>query len=503
VHRRRSYNVFFVLFLVTVAIFAVLSRERDMIDRGLEGQTLRVIQTLLAPAPVDLESDTLWHYVDADTTRAVTPSTAPFSTVVQVRDIGPEDEATLTVKTVAYRGLLASPASFRVGPRRGVGSVDEHTVEFPVACDFDSVGRYDVLFTVHTKRVHEVSEGMWRYHNVVFRDALIPRKFIESVESSEHLLRIEVEDTSVVTPAMVQPLKIEFGQQRIDGAIGVQAENPVHVSQLFFEPELRVLRGPGKLEKLPMRSGYDFVWRGVPTRADDQVVIGARLRRGAGGKDIAQAAFQLSARHPVLASPVPSVVYDGEILRCDLHVSGLDDESQYRWRLSEIASDGSLFVKDSGIGAYVLYRIPPGYAGKSFRVENFWQGRPYRCIDPASFREMLSVFTIPIEEPPVHLVLDLPPRVPARHVFRFSAYQYNDLQYRTARPVRSTKDIDFILKAADGMKFAVAAGMTTYGYFEYSLVNPQAVPSPGTAVELTLRVKGRTIETRKLYLTQP
>jgi hypothetical protein len=501
VSTQRSFNTFFVLALLSFVLFAVLSKERDTVDRGLEEQARSIVRTLLPPLQAEAEADTIWCYVDAAPAGAIPQDRASFSTDITVRGVGPRDTASLVLETVARNGTLLSPSIVSIGRRRGVGEVADNTISFPVVCRFDSIGRYDLLFTLHTRRLHRGEDGSLVFRDIVIPAGVVTPSLLYAAEHSRLRVRFCVEDSSRATPAAMQALALAAEQGEMQGAVGVEMENPLRVSLTFFDPELRIVRGPGRIEATRDREGRNsFVWRGAPTRAHELVVLEARLRRGAGGKDIARASFAIAAVEPLLRNVLPREVFEGEYLECSFAAAGLVDPARYAWHLYERASNGATFSKDSGRGTSVQYRIPAGFAGKRLMLSVTYDGRPFRCLLADTYEETISNFTFPILEPPLRLDMQLPGRVPATHVFRFLAHQYSDPRFRGDRPVRSTRDIEVRLRCNGGRQLTPVYGMNTYGDFEFTLQNPKALKEGGEFVDLTIRIRGTLVLARKVFL---
>jgi hypothetical protein len=498
VGRRNRINIFFIIFLTTLVVFAVLSKERDNIDRSLLEQSRAIIRTLLPPAPVELESDTVYHYVDADdSTGALAPDAEPFSTTIVVHDIGPEDTVSLTTRSISRGNVLISPSIVSIGEREARGRLEDRTVAFPVRFAFGRTGMYTLRMNIRTRRIHDAADGRRRYRSLSFPKGMIPDLLIEAAEVSSPTLCVAVEDTSIYTVRAIERLTIAVENKSISGAIGFEESNAISVSQSFFDPTIRILQGFGAIERNATASKPgQFVWRGIPRREDDIVVLEARINRKAGGKDVARTAFAVRARQPFLANPVPSVAYAGEDLVCDVSVEGLDDLLQYQWELSEVVTSVDAAKKDMGRGPVVRFHIPNNYAGRSLRISALYRGRRYGTIARDSYVGSRSEFSIPVVEPPVRIAFLPPDRPTTASLYKFSASMYSSPKYQNEQPVSGLKDVRIVLEKQNGTPIKVLAEMLTRGRFQFVVEDRDAIDPSGERVILTIRAKGATLTRR-------
>jgi hypothetical protein len=498
VGRRRRIEFFFVLFLVAILAFAVLTRQRNAADNELVHRTEHIFETLFAPAPIDLESDTLYWYVSqADSSGRFRAPDSPFITSLTLPDIGPEDAVRMTLTALLRNNVLISPQCVRILGRRAVGDLADRTVMFPVQCSFTHTGVYALRFTASAHRVHAAHPGYYSYRGTMFPDTLIPRGMLDRAETVSRTLNIVVEDTSVDTPLPVEPLEVSFTRRSIRTAIGFEEENPIALTQAFLEPRVRLIKGSGRIERRNIDAATPvYMWRGTATKRVDSIVVESRVQRHAGGKDIARTSFVLRAVPPFLRQPLPPVLFAGEDLTAVIAVDGLDNDASYSWQLFEAARGGEVVKKDSGNGPVIRYHIPNNFTGKTLRIVGFYQGKPYRCIAPDSHAGSPLSFDIPVVEPPLQVAMSLPAAVPASFLFQFSAMRYSSARYLNDRPVANLQDLTILLTKENGTNIRLIPETISKGRFRFSIANQGLISRTGDQVILRIS-SGDDVYTRR------
>lgn len=485
---RRRVDVFFILYLTAIVGFVVVSKERDKADQEMHALNEQIVRTLIPAVPLRTEGDTLWCYVDADSSGIVVGAPRPFRTRILVEDIAPEDEVSLSVHSVLFEDTLTAPDLVALGTRTAVGSVTEHAVAFPVEARFPRTGSYVVNLRAEARRIHEVDDGAFVYRGTRFDTTLIPRAMLRDIERSVASLTVMVEDTSIATPRNVQDLRLEAERGEIVSAVGFEERNTLRVNLGWAEPTLRIVRGGGALRQVSRTDReLEFVWTGTVGTIPDSVVVEARAHRDAGGKDIAQARFTVRGEVPFLRVPRVETAYAGEEIRFDVLASGLDDESAYRWKLYEEAGNGTRYLKSEGRGTMVLYRIPNSYAGRTMLVDARYRGRPYRVFSRRSHAIGDSRFPVRILNPPTRIDLELPAQAPVTETFRFSASRYMDERFRGEQPVERPSEVTVEVRDERGAPLATEVWMVRKGTFEFGIVDRQRNRVRGRRVLVTVR----------------
>lgn len=491
---RRRVDIFFILYLTAIVGFIVVSKEREQSNTEMQEMNEQIVRTLIPPVPLHPERDTLRCYVDADSNGVVLGDPFAFRTRMYVRDISPEDDVTLSVHSVIFNKTLTSPDLVSLGSRTAVGEVHDNIVAFPVAITFPRTGSYEVNFTAHAHRVHEVEAGVFAYRGIRFDTTLISRRLIREIERSAHPLTVLVQDTSIDVSRPLQDLQLSVEHENITSAVGFEEANRIRINLGRSNPELSIIRGSGALRRIARSDRSDeYEWRGTVSSIPDTVIVEARVSRDAGGKDIARASFAVSGVLPFLPISRPEKVFSGEEINFDISVSGLDEPGRYSWKLYEEAGRGSRILKAEGRSSRVLYRIPNSFAGKTLIVDARYAGQPYRVYSRRSYVVGGSRFILRVIEPPTRIELAFPDRAPVASSFRFSASRYSNARFRGEQPVARLADVRVEIRNKQNRELEAEVWMVRKGEFEFSLVDRKAIRKGGERVMLTVHAGGSTV----------
>ncbi|MBR9975961.1 MAG: hypothetical protein KFF77_10305 [Bacteroidetes bacterium] len=497
---RRRVDIFFILYLTAIVAFVVVSKERDRTDKEMQVLNEQIVQTLIPAVPLRTEGDTLRCYVDADSSGIVVGAPIPFRMRLFVEDIAPEDDVTVTVHSVLFEDTLTAPDLVALGSRMAVGDVSDNIVAFPLAATFPRTGIYEINLGTAARRVHEVDDGVFEYRGRRFDTTLISRQTIRKVERAVATMIILVEDTSRLQPRNLQDLRITTERTDIASAVGFEEHNSLFVNLPSADPDVRIVRGSGAL-RLVGRTDREaeYLWTGTTTSIPDTVIVEARTRRDAGGKDVAQARFALHGEIPFLSAPRLETVYAGEEIRFDVRVTGLGEESAYQWKLYEEAGNSGRLIKSEGRGTLVTYRIPNSYAGKTLLVDARYRGRTYRVYSLRSHAVGDSFFPLRVVDPPTRIAFELPARAPVTSTFGFTASRYADEQFRGEQPVDRLADVDVEVRDESGAQFATDVWMVRKGVFEFTIADRHRTRLRGQRVLITLRA-GDGLQRRSIVL---
>ncbi|MFZ1730700.1 MAG: hypothetical protein WBQ23_10470 [Bacteroidota bacterium] len=497
---KRRIDLFFILYLTAIVGFVVVSRERDRIDDEMNELNEHIVRTLLPPAPVLAESDTLRCYVDADSSGIVIGSPQVFRTKVFVQDIGPNDAISMTLHSVIHDGTLSTPEMVSLGLRTGTGNIEDHTVYFPVSCVFPRTGLYNINLSVRSDRIHEWEAGRFHYRGISFDTTMMSREMIRAVEHTGTTLTILVVDTSLSQTSSLQPIALELNRTSITSSVGFEERNSVIVNLGWARPTVSIARGGGKLKEVSRTDRLvEFLWSGTVGSLPDTVMIEARTNRQAGGKDIAIARFAVNGVPPFLRGVSPEHLFAGEDVSFDISVDGLNDPAQYSWRLNENVSRTEQLLKTEGRGPRVAYRIPNSYAGKTLIIDARYNGRTYRYLSRDSYASGNSRFEFAVIAPPTQIEFQLPSRSPASSSFRFSASRYNDIRFRGEQPVDKLSDVRVELNNERGEALKTEVWMIRKGEFEFSLENRNSIRKGGERVTVRILSAGSS-EQRSMQL---
>ncbi|MDT8324670.1 MAG: hypothetical protein RRA94_11190, partial [Bacteroidota bacterium] len=248
--RRRRLDIFFILYLTAIVGFVVVSKHREHHDERMNRHNERIIRTFLPPVPVHLAQDTVRWYVSADSSGIVSGDIPVLRERVFVRDIREDDDIRLTLHSVIHDGLFSSGDIVQVGGRTAFGAVQHHTVFFPVTAAFPRTGLYHINMIARARRVHETVSGVFTYRGTSFDTTLVPRAMIASLEQSAVSLSVHVIDTSINQPRTLEALMLEAERSNITSAIGFEESNIITGNLGWSGPEVRIVRGGGRLERI-------------------------------------------------------------------------------------------------------------------------------------------------------------------------------------------------------------------------------------------------------------
>lgn len=487
---RRRVDIFFILYLTAIVAFVVVSKERDQRDKEMLELNESIVRALIPPVPMQPERDTLRCYVDADSSGIVVGAPAEFQTWMYVRDIGPEDAISLSVHSVVLDSTLVSPDIARIGPRTGVGQIQDNLVAFPVSLVIERPGRYEVTVSARARRVHE-SEGKFRYRGARFDSTLVSRALVDEVERNRRGIVVIAEDTSVTTPRSVPELAIDVARQEIVSAVGFEEGNVIRVSPGWAAPDVAIIRGGGKLRPRSRNARVaEYVWTGTVSARPDSVTVEARAFRGAGGKDIARATFTISGTLPFLPTPRPMLAYSGEEIDFDISVSGLEDPRRYHWKLFESTGSGRPILKAEGNGPRVTYRIPSLFGGRRFLVDATYDGRHYRVYSRRSFTAADSRFDLRVVDPPMRIEAALPARASRADAFEFTISRYHHPRFRGEQPLDRLADVEVEVRDENGQPIDTDVWMVRKGQFEFTLRDRDRIRRGGERVSIVIRAGG-------------
>ena len=490
---RRRVDIFFILYLTAIVGFVVVSKERDQRDKDMLERNNEIIRTLIPPVPLHPERDTLRCYVDADGSGIVVGAPAGLQTWMYVRDIEPQDSVSLSVHSVVFADTLVSSDIVRIGPRTGIGQMQDNLVAFPVFLELERRGRYEITFTARARRVHE-ADGTFRYRGVRFDSTLVSRALIREVERNARGIVVIAEDTSLAVPKSVPEVSIEAERGDIVSAVGFEERNLIRVNLGWASPAVSVVRGGGTLRLRSQDArGAEYLWSGTVTGIPDSVTIEARAFRGAGGKDIARTSFTVSGELPFLSTPRPVRAYSGEEINFDVSVSGLADAQRYRWKLFESTGSGQPILKAEGRGPRVQYRIPSLYGGRRFIVDASYDGRRYRVYSRRAHTVGDSRFDLDVVEPPIRIEAELPARASKADAFGFTASRYHHPRFRGEQPVDRLGDVAVEVRNEGGLTIDTDVWMVRKGEFEFSLRERERIRRGGERVSMVIRAGGSTL----------
>lgn len=497
---RRRVDIFFILYLTAIVAFVVVSKERDRTDKEMQALNEQIVQTFIPAVPLRTEGDTLRCYVDADSSGIVVGTPVPFRTRLFIDDIAPEDDVTVSVHSVLFEDTLTTPDMVALGSRTAVGSISDNIVAFPVTATFPRTGMYEINLGAAARRVHEIDDGVFEYRGRRFDTTLISRQTLRRVEEAVATLTVLVEDTSLSQPRNLQDLRITAERTDIASAVGFEERNTLRVNLAWADPDVRIVRGGGAL-RLDGRSEHDaeYLWTGTVSSVPDTVIVEARTQRDAGGKDVAQARFAVRGDVPFLSTPRLETVYAGEEIRFDVRVSGLGDESAYRWQLYEEAGNSARLLKAEGRGTLVTYRIPNSYAGKTLLIDARYSGRSYRVYSRRSHAVGDSHFPLRVVDPSTRIAFEIPARAPVTTTFGFTASRYADERFRGEQPVDRLADVEVEVYGENGAQFETEVWMVRKGVFEFAIVDRQRTRVRGQRVLITIRA-GDGLQQRSIVL---
>lgn len=495
--RRRRVEIFFVLYLTAIVGFIVISREREKHETALHTTMENIFRSFIPPLPLAFVQDTVYWYVDADSSRRVAPSQQMFETAVIAGDIGFDDRVSVSVASATRNGLLVSPGIARLGSRRGYGGLTERRIAFPVHCVFANTGTYRVNVKARAERMHLEGDSVLRYRDHRISASWLDASTRRRLESNTATLTVVVEDTSLTTGRAMEALRMTVSRPTIETAFGYQETNTVTLNHAWFEPSVRLVRGPGRLSRVASTSrDVVYRWIGTVSGARDSVLLEARIAREAGGKDLATASFMIQACDPILTTSLPQRVFAGEDLRAVIRVAGLNEDTAYAWTLFEVADVGSPVKKDSGRGPVIQYRIPSSFAGKRLVVAATYGRRQYRFIDQTTYTGSASRFEFPVSDPPVRIAFTPDARAHVASKFQFTAAMYENPSYRNARPVGTIKDISVVVKNQRGVVVPTIVAMVGKGRFEFSLADKKFIRLGGEWIDIAIRVGGGAVDRR-------
>ena len=493
--RRRRLDIFFILYLTAIIGFVVVSKDREHRDERMTSHNERIIRTFLPQVPVYLERDTVRWYVSADSSGIVTGDIPVLHERVYVRDIREDDDVSLSLHSVLHEGVFTSGDIVQVGGRTAFGAIHHHTVFFPLRAAFPRTGVYHINLVAQARRVQETAHGEFEYHGTFFDTTLVPRPMIASLEQSGVSLNVHVIDTSIRVPKTLEALTLDVERSSITSAIGFEETNVISGNLGWSGPDVRVIRGGGRLEKINGTSRSTmYRWTGTVSAVPDSVVIESRLQRGAGGKDIARASFTVSGRAPYLRTPLPDVLYAGEDLRLDIGVAGLDEDGSYSWTLFEAAGNDDLLLKGEGRGALVQYRIPNSYGGKQLVVDARYRGKRYHYISSQTYAAGQSRFDLPVQEPPTQIVLNIPARASVMESFRFSASRYVDARFRGEQPIDRLSDVRVEVRDEENNRIRTDVSMIRKGAFTFIIQDKDLIRASGERVIVQVHAAEATVQ---------
>ncbi len=493
--RRRRVEIFFVLYLTALVGFVVVSKERDKHDLRVDQQKENFLKAFLQPVEIEFPNDTLWWYVSSPSKDGELRVSAPLVADIKIHDIGPEDSVRLVVNSITYNNLLVSPKSVHPVGRRVFGDFSDRIVRYPVECRFKRTGTYVVTLAAKTNRIHFHDEHSYAYNGIVFPKEYISRELLEKIEDSRAQLTVIVEDTSAAKPILAPNLVLTPEKTVVTSALGFEEMNNLQVNLSFNKPVVRMVEGPGRLERQGSDGKVDsYIWRGPVRKYPYDVIVEARVARKAGGKDIARTRFTVEPVLPYLVESLPESVYSGEVLSMNVKVQGLDNDNLYSWKLFESAGRGPLITKFDGIGPKVFYRIPSGFTGKTLIVKAMYNGRPYLQYDAVSGKRTESSFSVPVVDAPVQIEGEFPQKLTVGEVYRFTAYRYSLIEYRYDQPVSGLDDVKVTLMRKNGKPVQTNVRMLAPGRFEFAVIYNDDIPSGGLKLDMKVHVNEASIE---------
>ncbi|MBR9976640.1 MAG: hypothetical protein KFH87_01010 [Bacteroidetes bacterium] len=491
---RRRVDIFFILYLTAIVAFVVVSRERDQLDEEMQQTHEHIVRTFLPTIPLRFERDTLRFFVDADISGVILGAPPFFRSKIFVEDITYDDHISMTVHSVFYNDTLTSSSIVKMGTRTGIGSMADRTVYFPLAVQFPRTGTYRINLEAAARRVHEVEEGVFSYHGFRFDTTLVSPDLIDAVERARASLTVVVEDTSVAVSKNMRDLHLEAARSAINSSVGFEARNTITVNLASNLPRVSIVRGGGSLHELDRGDGnVVYQWSGIVSSVPDTVEIEARVFRDAGGKDIARTRFAVHGVQPFLHSTPPTVLYSGESIDFDLQVDGLDEQSQYLWRLFERPPNGELLMKTEGRGSRVSYRIPNSYAEKWLVINATYSDRSFRVLSPRSYALSDSRFSFPVKQPPTRIDLQFPADPGVSSVFRFKASRYHDPRFRGEQPIARLAEVDVRVFDESDNLLPTEVWMVRRGEFEFELARRAALSKTRLRIRIEISAAGSTV----------
>lgn len=491
---RRRVDVFFILYLTAIVAFVVVSRERDHLDEEMQQTHEHIVRTFLPPVPIRFERDTLRFYVDADTSGVILGTPPLFRSKIYVKDITYDDHVSMTVHSVFYNDTLTSSWMVEVGTRTGIGSIADRTVYFPITAQFPRTGTFSINLEAVAHRVHEVAEGAFSYHGFYFDSTLVSRDLIDAIERARASLTVIVEDTSIAVPKNMRDLRLEAERPAIYSSVGFEERNTMTVNLASTLPRVSIVRGGGSLRELSRGDGsIVYEWSGVVSSMPDTVEIEARIFRDAGGKDIARTRFAVHGVLPFLHATPPTMFYSGEAIDFDLYVDGLQEQSEYLWRLYEHPPNGEMLLKTEGRGSRVSYRIPNSYAGKRLVINATYSGRSFQVLSPRTYATSDSRFSFPVVQPPTRIDLQFPADPRVSSVFRFNASRYHDPRFRGEQPIARLAEVDVRVYDESDNLLPTEVWMVRKGEFEFELARRTALSDTRLRIRIEISAGGSTV----------
>jgi len=496
VGRKKRVEIFFILYLSAVVGFVLITKEQEHLRAGFERRMTNLMKTFLAPVTIEFESDTLYCYVSADASGILSTRSQQFSTNVLVRDIGPDDSIAMKLVSISRNDVLISPNIVKIGERRGLGTLGEMTVFFPLSIRLMHTGTYNLKLHALTNRIHPAGGGKLRYRTTVFDSTIISDVMHTEVENSIADITLIVLDTAVVTSRSVEPLRMVISQPEMNTVFGREVENALSVNHAWFEPVVRIISGPGRIEHGTSTSSQaKFFWKGAISTTFDSVVLESRIDRKAGGKDIARGTFFLHAQEPMLIIPYPSNVYAGEDLSCNVSVTGLGIEKEYSWQLFEISASNVLVKKASGVGPQIQYHIPNNFSGKRLFLVARYQGKEYQYIHPLSYQKSDSRFEWRVNDAPIQIRFSPTGHFSASRNYRFSVSQFSDPKYNADNPLSDLSEVSVTLAKANGTNLRVLVErLNAPGQFQFMIENKNLLASSGEMVTVFIRAHGQEVQ---------
>ncbi len=492
--RRHRVEIYFVMYLSSIIAFLVAASDRDKVIHELSTQNSRIINTFLGSPPVQKESDTLYWYVDAvDKSGRVRFFVPPLKTQVRIYDLEQDDDASLNLTSVRKGFTPTNEAEIIVTDT--LRDPRTRTITFPVEMRFHWVGTYSVEFNLETKRIHPLGNGKLKYHNFTFDSSLIPFSRRWEFEHDTLTYVVMVQDTSVPNAPPVEQIGINVARSEVVSVSGYEEENEIFVNLPNLTPVMRVLSGPGRIIE---RRGGDgtsrFFWVGQVGNEPQQVKVEARVNRGAGGRDIAQAEFRLQPSSAVLRKPLPYAAFYGEKFIADIQVEGLSDIKQYSWEV---------FLNDTrvaaGSGPVVQCNVPRNTAATSLRVVARYKGKSYPYRTKRDGGQKMSTFTFAIEKPPVHIFFSPPEEVSSTHTFMFYAYRYGANRRENRKPLQGLSEVRVEVEDEYGDVRPVELYSLPDGKYEFVFERPDRFSNNPEPVIITVRAGGTSVQ-RQIYV---
>ncbi len=492
--RRHRVEIYFVMYLSSIIAFLVAASDRDKVIHELSTQNTRIINTFLGSPPVQKESDTLYWYVDAiDKSGRVRFSVLPLKTQVRVYDLEQDDDASLKIGSV--RKGFTNTSEGKITILDPIRDERTKTMTFPVEMRFRWTGTYTVSFNLETNRIHALGNGKLKYHNFTFDSSLIPFSRRWEFEHDTLAYVIMVQDTSVPNAPPVEQIGINVARSEVVSVPGYEEENEIFVNLPRLSPVMRVLAGPGRIEKRRGRKGETrYFWVGRVGNEPEQVKVEARVNRGAGGRDIAQAGFRIQPSSAVLQKPLPYAAFYGEKFVADIQVEGLSNVNQYSW---EVFLDNKR--EAAGSGPIVQCNVPGTSDAKTLRVEARYGGKsyPYRLTKTGG--QKMSTFIFDIQRPPVHIFFNPPEEVSSTHTFMFYAYRYGANRRENRKPLQGLSEVRVEVEDEYGTVRPIELYSLPDGKYEFVFERPDRFSNDPEPVIITVRAGGRSIQ-RQVYV---